>query len=97
MSQKLDPPPPREIYSVLGNLGIRIFFQLLQKHRNNWDVPNYRLPKRLQPIEATIDADIVDFLTRIKSATWEHQLTDTLGAGKCKNSRENTLRFKGSI
>ena len=85
ISQELNLPPLREIYSILGNLGTRMFFQLLQKHRNNWDVPDYRLPKCLQPIEATIDVDIVDFLIKMKSATWEHKLTDTLGPGKSQD------------
>jgi hypothetical protein len=78
MSQQLDPPPPMETYSVLGNLGTRMFFQLLEKHRNNWDVSGYQIPKRLQPIETTIDADIVEFLTRKESATWNPGLSDTL-------------------
>jgi hypothetical protein len=78
MSQQLDPPPPMETYSVLGNLGTRMFFQLLEKHRNDWDVSGYQIPKRLQPIETTIDADIVEFLTRKESATWKPGLSDTL-------------------
>ena len=85
ISQKLDLLPLRETYFVLGNLETRMFFQLLQKYRNNWDVPDYRLPKCLQSVEATIDADIVDFLTKMESATWEHKLTDTLGPGKSQN------------
>ena len=86
MSQQLDPPPPIETYSVLGNLGARIFFQLLEKHKNNWDVSDYKFPKRLQPNETAIDVDIVKFLTRKESSTWKPGLDDTLEPGEARDT-----------
>ena len=74
MSQRLDPPPPMETYSALGNFGTRMFFQLLEEHRNNWEVFQY--PNGILPIEAATDSEIVHFLVDQEVGIWESDIPE---------------------
>ena len=78
MSLLLSPPPPIQTYSAMRNMGARMFFQILEKHRSKWDVFNYKKWSGILPIEEAENIDLISFLAEHEIQTLETVTEETL-------------------